>query len=396
VNARLKTLVLHAHGAGWKRTVADTFLAGICGLSPEVPLLARGVLGFLARRYWSPDLAYGALSYTNDWLDALRESPVLDPTVCNVNDLRQYLHERRRLPLYDVIIVLHSAMGDSVGLMLATRAWLDRRRGRLAVFLGNEYDLLAEKIRFVRETGAELLCSQLPQAAAEYLYEDCRGTAVLSLPHALNPKIYTPTPARSRDVDIGFIGNPYPAFIGDDERASILRWFERRGAEWGLVCDLRTRKHTRHDWAEFLRGVKGTIGGEAGTYFLDKGGRLVARAKAFVRAHPQASVRDVYEHCYEGGGPTVSGKAISSRHFEPIGTKTCQVLLEGHYNGILAADEHYIAVRKDLSNIDDAVRRFKDESYRRAMVDRTYDYAMAAHTYGHRIRQLVGALGAPA
>ncbi len=90
----------------------------------------------------------------------------------------------------------------------------------------------------------------------------------------------------------------------------------------------------------------------------------------------------------------MSGKAISSRHFEPVGTKTCQILIEGHYNGVLVADEHYIAVRKDLSNIADAVQRFKDDGYRRAMVDRTYEHVMSAHTYRHRVEQLVAAVAA--
>jgi ribosomal protein S21 len=66
--------------------------------------------------------------------------------------------------------------------------------------------------------------------------------------------------------------------------------------------------------------------------------------------------------------------------------------LEGDYNGILKADEHYISVKKDFSNIEEAIRRFKDESYRETMVRRTHEYALEEHTYDRRVQGLVRAV----
>jgi spore maturation protein CgeB len=89
----------------------------------------------------------------------------------------------------------------------------------------------------------------------------------------------------------------------------------------------------------------------------------------------------------------VSGKAISSRHFEPIGTKTCQLLLEGNYNDILTAGEHYIPIRKDYSNLTDALGKFMDDDYRRAITERAYEYVMSNHTHNHRIAHMLDQLG---
>jgi spore maturation protein CgeB len=97
----------------------------------------------------------------------------------------------------------------------------------------------------------------------------------------------------------------------------------------------------------------------------------------------------VFDRFYRDVPREVSGKSISSRHFEPIGTKTCQILIAGHYNGILEADRHYIALASDLGNIDHALRRFQDDRYRQQMVDETYDYVIAEHTYAHRISELI-------
>ncbi len=87
--------------------------------------------------------------------------------------------------------------------------------------------------------------------------------------------------------------------------------------------------------------------------------------------------------------PEVSGKAISSRHFEPMGTKTCQFLLEGDYNGILRPEEHYVAVRRDLSDVDEAARRFRDDGDRQEIADRAYEYALSEHTYAHRVESIL-------
>jgi spore maturation protein CgeB len=132
------------------------------------------------------------------------------------------------------------------------------------------------------------------------------------------------------------------------------------------------------------------VGAESGSYYLDRKGQIIGRAKAYLRRQPAASFDEVFERFFQSPDVEfISGKAISSRHFEPIGTKTCQILLEGHYNGILKPGEHYISVKKDRSNLYEAVRSFKDEGYRQAMVDRTYDYVMSEHTYRHRVQTLL-------
>jgi hypothetical protein len=69
-------------------------------------------------------------------------------------------------------------------------------------------------------------------------------------------------------------------------------------------------------------------------------------------------------------------------------------MFRGRFNDLLEADVHYIALERDFSNADDAVRRFKDRGYRDAMTARAYDYAMAGHTLEHRIADLLRQIGA--
>ena len=174
------------------------------------------------------------------------------------------------------------------------------------------------------------------------------------------------------------------------ERTNLIQFFQRNGESLGMKCDIRTQRLPREGWAQFLRKSRGILGAESGTYYLDKTGQIIEDVKNYVKGHPSVSFQEIHDLYFKNRQNPVSGKAISSRHFEPIGTKTCQILIEGEYNGILKADEHYLSVKKDLSNIKDVTQRFKDNSYRRAMVERTYEYVMDGHTYRHRVDMLLG------
>ena len=392
---RIKTLYLDANGCGRQVIRADTILRGVFGYRDGAPppwVLRRSRRVAELFSYLRQFQAH--VSYTIDWREAFCEAPELDVEVCNINNLVHYGRCLLTLRRYDLVVVSHAAAGDDMTVLLRSAHWLRRRRGKLVMFIGNEYDLLDEKIGFIEAVGAEFICSQLPTPAARYLYRECGGSRILSMPHALNPKVYQPRGGTERPVDIGFIGDVYWPFVGDRERTDLIEAFERDGARWGLKCQIRKQRIARAEWAEFLNTCKGTIGAESGTYYLNDRGRLLAAAREYnLLQHREASFDEVFEKFYRGQPREVSGKSISSRHFEPIGTKTCQILLEGEYNGVLAPDEHYIGVRKDRSNLDEAVRRFRDEGYRQAITERAYEHVMANHTYAHRVRSVLAAVG---
>ena len=390
MSGRLKTLILDADGGGWSYVAADTLLRGLLKSRIDVSSLPRAVQSNRwCRRLLGP--RYRHLSYVLDWREALSEAPELDVELCNINNLIEYRRRREAIRHYPLIIVLHSAAGDSMGLLQQTAHWFEGRRGRLVVFLGNEYDLMDRKVAFLRSAGADCVCSQLPIEAAEWIYADCRPARILSMPHALNPRLYSPGPAVARRVDIGFCGDVYHPYVGDIERNRLLRFFEEHGCELGLELDFRLNaRMERTAWAAFLRQCAVTVGAESGTYYLDRRGGLIQAAKAYVARHPRVSFEEIFDRFFRNPTvPYVSGKAISSRHFEPIGTKTCQLLLEGHYNGILRPNEHYIPIHKDLSNVREAVERFRDESLRTRIVEQAYEYVMDEHTYRHRVASLI-------
>jgi hypothetical protein len=384
MNDRIRTLLLEANGTHWAAVALDTIGQGVFTAREGAPAFitsSRILRKLFAERY-------GDASYMADWREAFCENDELSVDICNITNLLEWHSYRKKINTYDLIVVLHSAAGDRMGILNRTAHWFDVRRGKLAMFVGNEYDLMGEKISFINQSGADYVCTQLPLDVARTLYAGCTAT-VLPTPHALNPRVYTHVPGKARTVDVGFVGDLYDRLIGDQERTRIVNFISRDGARHGLRCDVRRQRMPRCEWARYLNACHGIVGAESGTYFLQRNGQALSCAKALLKREPKASFEAVFEACFAKTGPKLNGKAISSRHFEPIGTRTCQLLIEGAYNGILEADRHYIAVRRDLSNVADAVGRFKDVAFRAQITTAAYEHVIEGHTYSTRVARFV-------
>jgi hypothetical protein len=62
----------------------------------------------------------------------------------------------------NLIVVGHTAVGDDLSVLLHAAGRFDRRRAPLVVFTGNEYDILDDKIAFIRQTGADFIAPNCP------------------------------------------------------------------------------------------------------------------------------------------------------------------------------------------------------------------------------------------
>jgi hypothetical protein len=387
---RIRALVLYCNGfPGWRRVAVDTAAAGA---APIVRALPGGLRrNHLVRRLLE-GAAHNQKSYAQDWLEAFVAEPRLDAYPCNVANLLSFRRALRQLPDFDLVVVLHSASTTTVEVLARAAASLQARRGKLLLFVGNEFRQMQEKIRFANAVAADYIATQLTLEAGRWLYAGCPSATVLSGLHGLNEQVYRPGPA-PRQFDLGFRGDRYNSFaLGDQERESILDYFEHHAAGFGLSARFEYSRSFRDDWAEFLASCRGTVGAEAGTHYLERTDETQGAVLRFLDQHPAASFDEVFARFFRDYRNPVSGKTLSSRHFEAIGTKTCQILLEGHYSGVLVPDVHYIALRKDFSNAAECISRFKDEAERQRIVDQAYDHVRESHTYAHRVRQLVDAV----
>jgi spore maturation protein CgeB len=382
------------------------------------------------------------VSYYDDWSDAFTTSPHFSCAVDNVLVLKP-ADLARDIEDYDAVIMLHSCNSDTLDLLEPIVPVLaQRRRAKLLSFVGNEFNSpyvsTVLRNRMLCEARVDIIATQLLREAGEFLYQNT-GARVISVPHALNPMAFRPGPEHStRRLDIGVKGYRYPPFLGDDDRNRLIDHFKANAGRLGLQVDIsEDQRIARNGWAGFLGDCRGTISTEVGSWFLEPDDALVTRiyehlkasrkglvikndsfARRAARRLPMSvkaalwkllklgvvkfEILDDFNTTFaelddlffkNATRAPIYGKAISSRHFDAIGTKTCQLLLRGRYGDILDADRHYIAIDPDFGNVEDAVRRFKDRVQRQAIVDRAYDHVMSGHTYAHRTRTVFDEFG---
>jgi hypothetical protein len=371
------------------------------------------------------------LSYTRDWLDAFVSEPSLDVVAANLATPVGRRRLRRHVESVDLVVLLHTVIGNSLGPVRRCLGPLLARRVPLLAFVANEVSLpgqpLAEKIELLRALNAQFVGTQLLVETSEHLYAST-GAKVLAAPHALNPQAYRPEiPSVERPIDIGFRGARYLPHVGDEERNRIIDYFATQSFDPPLVTDVRTNmSYDRRGWARFLNRCKGIVGAEAGAVEVRADDAILQRAEdqlgarsgdlelrarlrpvhRYMPRRAKNAVRRVAERASGRGqssapvGPAPgltgeghSGKCVSSRHFDAIGTETCQILFPGRYNDLLVADRHYLRLAPDFSNIDDVLGRFRDDTYRSRLAHETREWALDGHTHAHRVRGLLDAVG---
>lgn len=226
-------------------------------------------------------------------------------------------------------------------------------------------------------------------------------------------------------------------FLGDNDRNRVYDLFAELGPASGLRVDISTNSRLdRPGWAAFLNDCRGTVGTEAGTWYIERDDATALAIRDFLQARSgtptiradsrlHAAARrlpygiksglkavlarsalrheafDLSEDAFAevqarffAGKPhcPAYAKCISSRHFEAAATGTCQILVKGRFNDILDADRHYIALDPDLGNAAEAVARFRDPVERRRIADAAQALVHEGHTYRHRLAELHAAV----
>jgi hypothetical protein len=165
-----------------------------------------------------------------------------------------------------------------------------------------------------------------------------------------------------------------------------------------LSTDISTKQtdvHHGDDWYRFLASCKYVLGAEGGATVLDRTGEFKRRTDAYLAVHPEASYEEVEAACFPGEDGKLQLFAISPRHLEACATRTCQVLVEGEYSGVLRPGEHYIELKRDLSNVDEVLDLIERDELRERVTENAYRdvVASARYSYQHMVAELEEATG---
>ena len=265
---------------------------------------------------------------------------------------------------------------------------------------------------FVREAGVDVVASVAPPAAWPVAYPTLDRDRV-RLHQILTGYLDDTTVARIghivagmrlRPIDVGYRAwraEPWlgrhgqlKAHIADAARAAAIRH--------GMSVDISSAAGDQiigDGWFRFLASCRSTVGVEGGASICDRDGSVKAATEAFLARHPAATFEEIEANCFPGRDGELPLSVLSPRHLEACATRTCQILIEGEYNGVLRPGEHYLSVRRDLADLDDALRAAADPAVRAAITEAAYRDVVASGrwTYERMVADVVAAaLGAAA
>jgi spore maturation protein CgeB len=388
------------------------------------------------------------MSYFDDWIDAFKMHPDFSAVCKNVFNASKDLitNVRYKIENYDLIILHHSMNGDTLKYLDPFVKALKNRRGKLISFVGNEVNLptigMAPKIKNLQDIEADFIATQLLEEAGQWLYEDCKKSKVISLPHALNPAVFfSKHDLKKRKIDIGTRSARYGVYIGDNDRNRIIQYFQHNAHSLKLRVDLgldgnTQKRFNRQEWPDFLSSCKATLSTEAGSFYLEKDDAIVKNIQEFLKKRSVKFVlpnetlsRKIYrsivpnvirkiivsllknriveldniDHEYDfdelyekffsiSKKAPVYTKAISSRHFDAIGTKTLHVMYPGRYNDILVPGEHFFELKPDHSNIEDLKELLLDAKDVKNITESAYKHVITHHTHKNRLDHLLNFL----
>lgn len=194
---------------------------------------------------------------------------------------------------------------------------------------------------------------------------------------------------RQRRKDIGYRAWKAAKWLGEhgQHKVRVADVIGPLAQKRGMAVDISQRDEDQlggDAWFDFLLDCRATIGVEGGASVLDRDGSLKNAVEAYEKDHPDAGFEEVREACFPDRDHELNLAAISPRHLEACMTETCQILIEGRYNGILEADKHYIPLKSDYSNVDEALDKLADQAYVQSMVRRAYADVVESDRWTYR------------
>ncbi len=196
-------------------------------------------------------------------------------------------------------------------------------------------------------------------------------------------------PGIEKDIDIGYRARNLPAWLGRHGymKTTIAEAFKASESGSGLKMDISTDPSDTFfgmDWYRYMIRCKYMIGVEGGATVLDADGSIATKSKLYLEKFPAASFEEIEANCFPGLDGKLKLFAISPRHLEACVTRTCQILVEGEYNGILKPWRHYIPLKEDFSNLEQVLKLVKEDKLRKEITENAWHDIVGSGNYSYK------------
>jgi glycosyltransferase involved in cell wall biosynthesis len=253
--------------------------------------------------------------------------------------------------------------------------------------------------KFIRANNFDVLVTCVPPSELEKVYPKAI-VGDISVVHALTGfvspymKTFKERDFANRPIDVSYRGSVQPLSFGrlGFEKRKIGYDVKKALGGRGPRIDISSRWEDRiggNEWFEFLANSKATLGVESGSNLFDFNGSVERWCQDYLESRgdiaPESEefylhADELFLHKYEGN---VKYAQISPRHFEAAAARSVQILYEGEYSGIFVKDRHYIALKRDMSNFNEAIEAVQDAVQAKRLVDAAFEEIILNENYSY-------------
>ncbi len=196
--------------------------------------------------------------------------------------------------------------------------------------------------------------------------------------------------AVTRSIDVGYRAWNNPYWLGEHGRrkVQIAQMVGEAARKRALKIDINNPASVDFligdKWFDFLSRCRAVLGVEGGASLLDKNGSVKRRVEEYLIQHPDATFEQARDQCFPHQDHTMNYRMLTPRHFEACITRTCQILLEGRYSGVLQPWRHYIPLKNDYSNLDEVFEALADDNLVDRIVNQAYEDIVASGKWSYR------------
>lgn len=299
------------------------------------------------------------------------------------------------LSRFDAIAIHYSIRLPYDQVSPSTVEALAKFKGLKFLFIQDEYDHTHRAWHWIKMLGMQLVFTVVPKDAIERVYPasefpETRFISILTgyVPDNLSSRVSEKVPSQ-RPLMIGYRGRPLPIRYGRlaIEKVDIGKIVKSYCDTHSIESDISWFEETRiygPQWGEFVVSCRSMLGSESGSNVFDWDGTLVHRIAQFRKHNFKAGDDEVYEKFVRAVEVDGLMNQVSPRIFEAIVANTVLVLFEGTYSGVVKADEHFIALKKDGSNLAEVIRLLNDGAFVDALAARAYRDVIASGNYSYQ------------
>ncbi len=300
------------------------------------------------------------------------------------------------LSVFDVAVVHYSVRVSVNGhLDEGLARALERFDGLKVLYLQDEYEGTEIARNWIERIGFDVVYTCVPDSGLAQVYPPFRFPATEFLPTLTGYVPEAPLlerfaqPLLERPLLIGYRGRKLSAVYGElgQEKYRIGVQMKVIATLRGLPVDIEvddSRRIYGDAWYEFLGGARATLGTESGANVFDFDGSLKAEIDRIRKLEPEVTYDSLAARVLAPHEGRVQMNQVSPKIFEAIRLRTALVLFEGLYSGVVKADEHFIPLKKDFSNVDEVFAKLQDERFIRELTDRAYRDVVESGRYSYR------------